>query len=68
MDKVVTYNLDEDLIQNLADFVEKNFLKKTNVLKPHFIVVGIVWQNTSILLLGYQVLLAIISRVVNAQH
>jgi len=27
MDKIVTYSLNENFIENLADFVEKNFLK-----------------------------------------
>jgi hypothetical protein len=28
MNKVITYNLNQDFITNLADFIEKNFLKK----------------------------------------
>jgi len=30
MDKIITYSLNENFIENLADFIEKSFLKNSS--------------------------------------
>ena len=41
MDKIVSYNLNEDFIQKLADFVDENFLKKgSDISKLAFVFPG----------------------------